>query len=274
MDFEQKKRESENIERYHVENLGLAREFAKELLKEMKELVQSIVLFGSNSHKTQSKESDIDIMVVLDNVSVYVSEELREAYRIIIKSLTQKISPKFHILTVNLSDLWDMARKGDPVLINILRYGFPLFDRTLIGPMQYLLEIGRIRPTREAINNYEARAVTLLTETNKHMQEAVLDLYYAIVDIVHATLMVQKITPPSPKDMPKIFKKTFARKKQGAFSKDIEEFYDIAKEIEHKRGFFVSGSHYDKLLKKAKKIIGELKKFNDEQIKNIDIFEL
>ena len=132
MDFEQKKRNSLNEEQYHIENLKCAREFSKGLLEEMNELVRSIVLFGSNTHDTLDKNSDIDIMVVLNNVTVYVSPELREAYTIILEKLSQKISPKLHIMTVNLSDLWDMARKGDPVLTNILRYGHALFDSCLL----------------------------------------------------------------------------------------------------------------------------------------------
>jgi predicted nucleotidyltransferase len=79
MDFEQKKRTTNNEGNYNLENLKIAREFSKEMLIEMKDFVRSIVLFGSNSKNTTNKNSDIDIMVVLDNVSVYVSPEMREA---------------------------------------------------------------------------------------------------------------------------------------------------------------------------------------------------
>jgi len=239
----------------------------------MKELVQSIVLFGSNSHNTQDKNSDIDLMIILDNVSIFVSEELREAYKVISNKLTQKHSNKLHILTVNLSDLWDMARKGDPLLINILREGIPLFDRNLIETMQYLLEIGKIKPTREAAYNYLSRSETLLEETKKHIHNAVLDLYYATVDIVHATLIVEKITPSSPKEMPRIFKETFKKTKLEKYSKDIEEIYRISKEIEHTRYSNLNGKEFDKLQTKTKKLIQELKKHIEEKIKSSDIFE-
>lgn len=275
MEFEQKKRRNPNDEKYHIENLRIAREFSKELILEMKDLVKSIVLFGSNLNDTLNKDSDIDLMIVLDNVSVYVTPELREAYRIITSNLNTTVGKdKLHIMTVNFSDLWDMARKGDPVLINILRHGLPLFDRNIVEPMQYLLEVGKIKPTKESIYNYVARSTTLLDETKKHLEESLLDLYYCVIDITHATLMSQKITPPSPKEMPEIYSKTFKGKTIGKYSKDIKEFYTMAKDIEYKRSKNINGEYYDKMKEKASNLVMELKTFIDEEMKKESSFDL
>ena len=275
MEFKQKKRMSRNEEKYHIENLKIAREFSKEILKEFNELARAIVLFGSNTQNTLKKNSDIDIMIVLDNVSVFVSPELREAYSIITKKLNANVGKnKIHLMTMNLSDLWDMCRKGDPVIINVLRYGLPIFDRDLIEPLQYLLEIGRIRPTRESIHNYVARSQTLLNETNKHVQSGAMDLYYSLIDMVHATLMTFGKTPPSPKEMPKIFAKTFENNKRlFSYSKDIDYVYKIAKKIEHGKGE-LSGSELDKLKKKVSTIMNNLKKIIDTELSKKDQFEL
>lgn len=274
MDFEQKKRPKSNDVNYHLENLKLSRTFSKKLLEEMKELVRSIVIFGSNNNNTLNKDSDIDLMVVLDNISVFVTDELREAYRIIVNKLNQDIGKgKFHVMTINLSDLWDMSRKGDPILINVLRYGSPIFDRDLIEPLQYLLEIGKIRPSRESAYNYIARSETLLKETNNHIHEAVLDLYYSVIDIVHASLMVKGEMPPSPKEMPQLYAKVFkSDKTMVAFSKDIEEIYKVAKDIEHRR-VIVNGANYDKYKKKSEKLVSTLKSFCQKEMKKKDMFE-
>ena len=275
MDFKQRRRINHNEKNYHYENLKIAREFSKSLLKELNQLVRSIVLFGSNTHDTLREDSDIDIMVVLDNISVFVTEELREAYNLIIKKISEKHPDKLHILTVNLSDLWDMARKGDPVLINILRYGMPIFDRDLVEPMQYLLEIGKIRPTREAANNYISRSETLVEETQNHLKNAILDLYFSVVDIVHATLIVEGITPPSPKEMPKIFQDQFKKTNLEKYSSDIDYFYKLSKDIEHNRNNIkIDGKLYDSCYKKAKNLIKTLKSYSEKKIKNTDIFEL
>ena len=225
MDFEQSPKPNSNEEKYHIENLKLVRDFSRELILEMKTLVKSIVLFGSNTHDTLNKNSDIDIMIVLDNVSVFVSDELREAYKIIINKLSEKSNRKLHIMTVNFSDFWDMSRKADPVVVNILRSGLPIYDTNLVEPMQYLLKIGKIKPSRETVNNYMARSSILLEETQKHMHNSILDMYYAIVDIVHSTLMIEGVMPPSPKDMPTAFKSKFNRKPLGKYAKVIDEFY-------------------------------------------------
>ncbi len=275
MDFEQKKRPQQNENMYHIENLKNAREFSKNLLQEMGELIRSIVLFGSNTHNTANKNSDIDIMIVLDNISVFVTPELREAYRIITEKISSEITNKLHVMTVNLSDLWDMARKGDPLLINILRYGTPLFDRDLVEPMQYLLEIGKIKPTRETIYNYMSRSNTLYNETKNHLIDATLDLYYSSVDMIHATLMIKKIMPPSPKEMPKIFKETFKDdKKMLKHSQTFEELIKIAKDIEHRKIGEIVGGEYEKLKKKTEKMIFELEEYNKDKLKTIDDFEL
>jgi predicted nucleotidyltransferase len=275
MDFKQEQPLPKNEHQYHMENLRATRTFTKKLLEEMNDLVRSVVLFGSNTQNTLNKDSDIDIMIVLNNVSVFVTPELKEAYQIITKRLTQDISDKFHILTINLSDLWDMARKGDPILVNILRFGMPIFDRDLIEPMQYLLETGKIRPTKESIDNYSARASTLLEESNFHIKEALMDLYYAVIDQAHATLMIHNVLPPSPKEMPKIFRETFKDKKTlGKYSNDIEEFYTLSKELEHKSGTLSTGSYYDTMRKKAQRLISALHEYNSKELKNKTTFDL
>jgi len=208
------------------------------------------------------------------NVTVFVTDELREAYRIIISKLNETIGQnKLHIMTTNLTDLWDMVRKGDPVMINVLRFGTPIFDRDLIEPMKYLLEIGRIKPTRESINNYMVRSETLMEETHKHLQDSVLDLNFALIDMVHSTLMCLKITPPSPKEMPVIFAKTFKNKPLAKYSKDIKELYDLAKKVE-KNKIVVSGTQVDKLTKKVEKILADLKKFVITKLDEADNFDL
>ncbi len=270
MEFKQQIKNSENEKNYHIENLKITRDFSKELLKEMNQLVRSIVLFGSNANDTQNKNSDIDVMIVLNNVTVFVTDELKEAYRIITNQLNQKYANgKIHIMTINLSDLWDMARKGDPILINVLRHGMPIFDRDLIDPLQYLLEIGRIRPTKEAIHNYTARANTLLEETNKHMQNALLDLYYGTVDIAHAALMSKLVSPPSPKHMPELFQKTFKSTPLEKYGVQIKEIYELSKQVE-KNQIQMTGKDIDKHTKSTTKLINDLNKFIEKEIGNND----
>ena len=253
MEFHEHKRISMNQKKYHSQNMHHAREFVKELILEMKELVKSCVLFGSNTHDTLKKDSDIDLMIVLDNVSVFVSPELRESYQIIVKKLSSRISNKLHIMTVNLSDVWDMARKGDPLFINILRYGVPLFDRDIIEPMQYLLEIGKIRPTTESVINFKARSEKLMEDCSKHLENCYFDLYYALVDATHALLMAHEITPPSPKEMPQLVANHFATKPGKELSQLISEVHKRVKDCEHRLGGEIQPKEIEVIRKKVEK---------------------
>ena len=274
MDIKQSSMPKKNHNNYHFENIKLTRDFSKEILEEMGDLIRCIVLFGSNAKNTQTKDSDIDVLVVLNNVSVFVTNELRSAYSIITQKLNQKIGKgKFHIMSINITDFWDMTRIGDPIIINILRYGLPIYDCDIIEPMQHLLEIGKIRPTIESINRYSSRAKTLLNETKKHLEIAVMDLYYATTDIVHSTLMQKKITPPSPSEMPEIFKKTFKTKKMKDLSATIDKVYKISKEIEHKTlDAKIDGKLYDELKKEVSFLIDELDKYNKIELRKKDLF--
>ncbi|MFP4401981.1 MAG: nucleotidyltransferase domain-containing protein [Candidatus Nanoarchaeia archaeon] len=253
MEFEEHKNISYNQKKYHSQNIHLAREFIKELVQEMRGVVKSCVLFGSNTHETLNKDSDIDIMIVLDNVSVYVTPELRESYQIIVQKIVSQVSPKLHIMSMNLSDVWDMARKGDPLFINILRHGVPLYDTSLIEPMQYLLEIGKIRPTTESIMNFKARSEQLMNDYHTHLENCYYDLYYALVDGVHAMLMSVEVTPPSPKEMPHIIPNYFTSKKGQELSHTFLEIYNRMKEIEYRRGGRVTTQELEKTKKSVEK---------------------
>lgn len=253
MEFEEKKKIQVNQKKYHSQNTHIAREFVKEILPEMRELIKSCVLFGSNTKDTLQKDSDIDIMVVLDNVSVYVTPEMREAYQIIVKQITQKISPKLHIMSINLSDVWDMARKGDPLFINILRHGVCLYDKDIIEPMQYLLEIGKIRPTTESIVNFKARSEQLMNDYHTHLENCYFDLYYALVDGVHALLMSHEVTPPSPKEMSQIIPHYITSKKGQELSECMQDVYTRVKEIEHRNGGQINCKELDRVQKKIEK---------------------
>ncbi len=274
MDFKQKKRNKLNENNYHLEHLHNARKFSKELLEEMNDLVKSIVIFGSTAQNKDKKNSDIDLMIVLDNISVYVTPELREAYKIITEKITTQIGANFHLFTINLTDLWDMARKCDPVLINILRFGYPLFDRDLVEPLQYLLEIGKIKPTRETVTNYSVRSQTLFKESSKHIEEAILDLYYSSIDSLHAALMCKKVLPSSPKEMPELFKKNFSKEKSLIkHLQTIKNIYKLAKDIEYKK-IKIDGKLYDSTKKEVEKLISDLEKLTKKELSKKDSFEL
>lgn len=274
MEFDEQERENFNSTRYHFESLNVARSFSKGIIKEIPNLVKSIVIFGSVSLNQEREKSDVDILIILDNISVIVSEELKQAYYLVVNSLVDKISHRLHITTMNLTDFWDLVRKGDPVVINILRTGYPLYDESLFEPVQFLLKIGKIKPTLESLNNYQYKANDLIENNKIYIENALSDLYYAIMDLTHSVLILHKEIPSSPDNIKTRFEKVFKGTKLEKYSQDLEEFYNLYKNLEYKKIEKIDGKLYDKYFKKAQKIQKDFNLYISEELKNKTNFDL
>ena len=74
-----------NVDKYRKEDLDLAREFSKRLFKEMGTTIKALVVFGSNARGANKRSHDIDIMVVIDDITTVLTPEYVEAYRIIVQ---------------------------------------------------------------------------------------------------------------------------------------------------------------------------------------------
>jgi len=274
-EYENKKLFNEDY--YHYENLKIARDFSKALIKEVPNLIKSIVIFGSTAIEKNTPESDVDILIIVDNISYIITEEVKNAYYTIVEDLVNKISTRLHITTINLTDFWDQNRNGDPIIINILRTGYALYDENLFIVAQALLKMGKIRPTFEAALNYRNRSLMLFENNRQYLEEALKDLYYAVTDISHSILILEKELPPSPRNIGEIFEKHFKKSKKKDFhriSEDIKEFYKLYKDIEHKKIKNINIETYTKYYKKAENIINTLNKYFNKKVKNIDIFNI
>ena len=91
--------------------IGLAREreiamdFATKVYKEFNTLVKSVVLFGSAAKHEANEKSDIDVIIILDDVSIKFDNELIAWYRKNLGKIVAKhkyIKP-LHVNSVKLS---------------------------------------------------------------------------------------------------------------------------------------------------------------------------
>ena len=113
-----------------AKNDDVARDFAIRVYERFNKMVKSVVLFGSSAKKTAVSDSDIDVMILIDDVSIKWDQKLIVWYREELEEILKKNSygGKLHINTVKLSTWWDDLLRGDPVVINIIRYGESLID--------------------------------------------------------------------------------------------------------------------------------------------------
>ena len=92
MEFRIQKKENENLHKYPTENLEIASKFTKEVKKELGDFVLSVVVFGSAARRETSERSDIDVLIISDDATYVLTEELIEGYKIIIDNLSQSFT--------------------------------------------------------------------------------------------------------------------------------------------------------------------------------------
>jgi uncharacterized protein (UPF0332 family) len=266
MQFSIEKKKNENIFKYPTDDLKLAQEFAQKLKNELGDFLIGVVVFGSAARKVQTDKSDIDVLVISDDISFKLTDALVEGYRVIIENIIASTSAKLHVTSMTFTSFWDYMRAGDPVATNILRDGVALIDIGFFTPMQELLKQGRIRPTEESIWRYFGRAPRTLINSRWHVLQGTLDLYWAVIDSAHAALMRVGETPPSPDHAADMLDHALVKKRklEPKYVDTMRKFYVLSKKITHRDVKEISGADYDKYLTEAKAFVHRMKRIVEE----------
>jgi len=239
----------------------IAMDFAAKVYKKFDKMIKSIVLFGSSAKQLSKPTSDIDIILIIDDVAIKWDEELIAWYREELRKFIQANPYKktLHINTVKLSTWWSDLLRGDPIIINILRYGEPLIDfGGFFSPLKVLLQEGRINSTPEAIYTLLQRAPNHMLRTKTSLLAAIDGLYWAMVDSAHAVLIAAGILPPSPEEIPEILKQRFVDTKilKMKYVQDYIDLHYLAKEIIHGKKTEIKGEEIDEWRKKTDEFVG------------------
>jgi predicted nucleotidyltransferase len=212
------KKKSKKINQKNISTLLLKKEseiamdFAIKVYKKFNKMIKSVVLFGSTIKQTSVAGSDIDIIIILDDVSVKWDQELIAWYRGKLDEILRgnPYQKSIHINTIKLSTWWEDLIRGDPVIINILRYGEAMIDFAgFFEPLKFLLVKGKIKSTPESIYNCLQRAPIHLMRSKTAELNSIEGLYWAMVDSSHAALIAADIPPASPEHIPVDLKENF-----------------------------------------------------------------
>jgi len=192
----------------------IAMDFAVKTYRKFDKIIKAIILFGSASPQKGNSisTSDIDIVILIDDAAIQWDQELISWYREELGKIVQEnpYAKELHINTVKTTTWWDDLMKGDPVVINILRYGEALIDiGGFFNPLKALLIQGKIRPTPEAIYTTLQRAPEHLRRAKITKVSTIEGLYWAVLDSSQAALMAAKQSPPSPEHIPGMLKEVF-----------------------------------------------------------------
>jgi len=249
----------------------IALDFATKVYKEFDAMIKSIVLFGSTAKKTAVEGSDIDIIVIIDDVSIAWDGELIAHYRETLADIIRENPYKksLHINSVKLSSWWNDLMRGDPVVINILRYGDTLIDYGgFFDPLKVLLKNGAIKSTPEAIYTLLQRAPTHLARARNSLLAVVDGLYWCCVDSAHAALISANVIPPSPEHIGEKLDETFVKRKilKGKYIDFYNEIHEIAKNIVHGKKIEIEGEKLDELVEKTDDFLLEMVRLVDDII--------
>lgn len=251
----------------------IAMDFAVKAHQKFDRMIKSSILFGSQAKNTASATSDIDIIFIIDDSSIKWDIELIAWYREELGKLinSQEHGKELHINTVKLSTWWQDLLQGDPVVINILRYGEALIDSGgFFNPLKALLQEGKIRSTPEAVYNSLQRAPMHLARSRAAEMGAVEGVYWCMIDSAQAALMMAGKTPPSPEKIPEMLVETFvdAGMLKISYAKQVKEIYVFHKGVAHGQMTHISGSDVEKWQKIAEDFLSEMTRIINQLIEN------
>ncbi len=254
-----------------TEDIELVYKFASQLASKeyMGGLIQAIVLFGSVSRGENVEESDIDLLVLINDVENVITSEMASAYSLTVGSLLARLNAqdKLHLTTLGLLRFWDGVRNGDPVIMSLLRTGKPIVDTGFFTPLKKLLEKGLIKPSKESIQAHLSMARKLVNTTHAHIVASVADLYWAVMDAFHAYVMALDLEPVAPLKAPALMKKLAKKfKLPQEHVETLTDLVKIMKAVTHNRKKSFTGQEYEKLKTRATNFVTFFSKLVDTLI--------
>lgn len=249
----------------------IAMDFAEKAYKRFDKIIKSIVLFGSQTKGTNVTGSDIDIIIVVDDATTRFDETLIAWYREELGELVQQNPYKkdLHINTIKLTTWWQDLVRGDPTVINIIRYGETLIDfGGFFKPLKILLQEGKIKTTPEATFTCLNRVPGHLMRSRLAEIGAIEGCYWAMIDSAQALLMAIKVLPPSPERITLLLKQHFVDKKllKMKYVTDLRDLHNLHRRIVHGEITNLDGDIIDDWQQKADNFFKVVLKLIDDII--------
>ncbi len=248
-------------------------EIHKEMvLKKFERYIVSYVLAGSLVQGKATKDSDIDVFIVIDDTDVkkMTRAELKDKLRAIIIGMGLEagemtgVRNKINIQVYILTDFWDNIKEANPIIFTFLRDGIPFYDRGIFMPWKQLLKMGRIKPSEESIDIFMHSGDQMLQRIKFKLKTIGMDdVFYAILTPSQAALMLYGFPPPTPKETPGMMREVFIKKEkllEEEYIKILEDTIQLRKDLEHGTVKDVTGGEVDKLISDGEKYLKRIKK--------------
>jgi len=242
------------------------------VLKKFEKYIVCYVLAGSLVQGKATKDSDIDVFLVIDDTDVkkMTRIELKDKLRAIIIGMGLEageligIRNKLNIQVYILTDFWDNIKEANPIIFTFLRDGIPFYDRGIFMPWKQLLKMGKVKPSPEAIDIFMQSGEQLVKTVEFKLKSIGMeDTFYAILTPSQAALMLYGVPPPTPKETPDLMREIFVKKEkllEDEYIQILEKNIQIRKEVEHGTKKELTGKEVDELLENATKFLKRIKK--------------
>ncbi len=237
------------------------------VLKKFEKYIMSYVLAGSLTQGKATPTSDIDVWIVIDDTDVkkMTRVELKDKLRAIIIGMGVEageitgIKNKLNIQVYILTDFWDSLKEANPIIFTLLRDGVPFYDRGTFMPWKQLLKMGRIKPSREAIDLFMSTGDQSIKRVRNFLKTMGMeDTYYAILTPSQAALMLYGVPPPTPRETPEVMEEIFVKKEKLLEKKYVDilrKNVELRKQIEHGEKKELSGTELDIYIKNAEEYL-------------------
>jgi uncharacterized protein (UPF0332 family)/predicted nucleotidyltransferase len=254
------------------------------VLRKFERYIVCYVLAGSLVQGKATKDSDIDVFLVIDDTDVkkMTRYELKDKLRAIIIGMGLEagemtgIKNKLNIQVYILTDFWENIKEANPIIFTFLRDGIPFYDRGIFMPWKQLLKMGKVKPSQEAIDIFMQSGDQLVKTVEFKLKSIGMeDTFYAILTPSQAALMLYGVAPPTPKETPQMMRELFVNK-EGLLEEEyvaiLEHNIQVRKELEHGTKKEFTGkdvdlliSNADKYLKRIKKLFKQIEKLKEEE---------
>ena len=242
------------------------------VLKKFEKYIVTYVLAGSLVQGKARPDSDIDVFVVIDDTDVkkMTRVELKDKLRAIIIGMGMEagemtgIRNKLNIQVYILTDFWDNIKEANPIIFTFLRDGIPFYDRGIFMPWKQLLKMGKIKPSKAAIDIFMSSGDQMVQRVKFKLKSIGMeDTFYALLTPSQAAIMLYGGAPPTPKETPHVLREIFVKKEkllEDEYVKILENNIKIRKDLEHGGKKDLTGKEIDKLLDDAQKFLKRITK--------------
>jgi predicted nucleotidyltransferase len=250
------------------------------VMRKFEKYVASYVIAGSLITGTAGPDSDVDTYVIIDDTDVkrmprlQLLDKLRGMIHDYIREATALAGVKnpLNVQVSLLTDFWDRVKDAEAVAFTFIRDGVPMYDRGTFLPWKLLLQMGKIKPSPEAVDKFMKSSEQTEALLQRRSIDAMVDIYWGVITPTQALMMLAGHAPPTPKAMISEAKKVLVEDEKVMSLKDykyMEKMIKYFKNYEHGKIKSVPGKVIDELFKEFKeyeKSLKEMRKKLEERL--------